>query len=365
MGRRTLAFVIDALIGTGLIFIIVAATFTTTEFASALAAKDMCTQMDFFTNNVCVSSGSTVWVGESGDVGMLFGVWGAFVLLNTLLLPGFTGWNLGKLIMGLRVVKQDTFELAGMGPNIGRGVLWVVDAFPWFVPLAGPVLGLATPGHRRIGDLVAKTFVVDKSLVGHPTPVRGIGSAPAAATHDFSVPPPPGMPPAPPPTSIAPPPPMGITPPPPMGITPPPTSTPPPPTTTQAPVATPLPPFAAPTGPPVIASPTPAPPMPTAAPPPAFPPMPTDPESIDQPVTDETESIDQPVPDETESAKPEADQTEPVDSLPVDSDPRQLGVHEPQWDQVRNTYIQWDPELSEWMEWSESGSRWIPISRRD
>ncbi|MGZ0219850.1 MAG: hypothetical protein ACKVIY_12640, partial [Acidimicrobiales bacterium] len=59
MGRRTLAFVIDALIGTGLIFIIVAATFTTTEFASALAAKDMCTQMDFFTNNVCVSSGST------------------------------------------------------------------------------------------------------------------------------------------------------------------------------------------------------------------------------------------------------------------------------------------------------------------
>jgi len=345
MGRRTLAFVIDALIGTALIFATVLATFTTTEFASTLAAEDICTQMDFFTDNVCINSGSTVWVGESDDVGMLILVWGVFVLFNTLLLPGFTGWSLGKLVMGLRVVKQDTFERAGMGPNIGRGVLWVLDAFPWFMPLAGLVLGLATPGHRRIGDLVAKTFVVDKALVGHPTPVRGVGSVPASAPAAFGVASPAGMPPAPPPTGIAPPPPTGIAPPPPT-------------TAAQAPTTTPLPPFAAPTGPPVVASPTPAPPTPSSTPPPAFPPIPAEPESIDQPV-----------PDEIESAMPEADQIEPVNSEPldsepvVDSEPQQLGTDGPQWDQNRDTYIQWDPELSEWMEWSESGSRWIPISR--
>ncbi|MBT5581162.1 MAG: RDD family protein, partial [Acidimicrobiaceae bacterium] len=191
MGRRTLAFVIDALIGTALIFVTVLATFTTTEFASTLAAEDICTQMDFFTDNVCINSGSTVWVGESDDVGMLMLVWGVYVLVNTLLLPGFTGWSLGKLLMGLRVVKQDTFERAGMGANIGRGVLWVLDAFPWFLPLAGLILGLATPGHRRIGDLAAKTFVVDKSLVGHPTPVRGVGSVPASAPAAFGIAPPP------------------------------------------------------------------------------------------------------------------------------------------------------------------------------
>ena len=316
MGRRTLAFVIDALIGTALIFVTVLATFTTTEFASTLAAEDICTQMDFFTDNVCINSGSTVWVGESDDVGMLMLVWGVYVLVNTLLLPGFTGWSLGKLVMGLRVVKQDTFERAGMGANIGRGVLWVLDAFPWFLPLAGLILGLATPGHRRIGDLAAKTFVVDKSLVGHPTPVRGVGSVPASAPAAF-----------------------GIAPPPPTGIA-------------QAPLTTPLPPFAAPTGPPVVASPTPTPPMPASAPPPAFPPIPSEPESIDQPL-----------PDEMESALPEADQIESVDSEAVDSEPQQLGTDGPQWDQARDTYIQWDPELSEWMEWSESESRWIPISR--
>ena len=316
MGRRTLAFVIDALIGTALIFVTVLATFTTTEFASTLAAEDICTQMDFFTDNVCINSGSTVWVGESDDVGMLMLVWGVYVLVNTLLLPGFTGWSLGKLVMGLRVVKQDTFERAGMGANIGRGVLWVLDAFPWFLPLAGLILGLATPGHRRIGDLAAKTFVVDKSLVGHPPPVRGVGSVPASAPAAF-----------------------GIAPPPPTGIA-------------QAPLTTPLPPFAAPTGPPVVASPTPTPPMPASAPPPAFPPIPSEPESIDQPL-----------PDEMESALPEADQIESVDSEAVDSEPQQLGTDGPQWDQARDTYIQWDPELSEWMEWSESESRWIPISR--
>ncbi|MDG2218263.1 MAG: RDD family protein [Acidimicrobiales bacterium] len=347
MGRRTLAFVIDALIGTALIFVTVLATFTTTEFASTLAAEDICTQMDFFTDNVCINSGSTVWVGESDDVGMLMLVWGVYVLVNTLLLPGFTGWSLGKLVMGLRVVKQDTFERAGMGANMGRGVSWVLDAFPWFLPLAGLILGLATPGHRRIGDLVAKTFVVDKSLVGHPTPVRGVGSVPASAPAAFGDASPVGMPPAPPSTSIAPPPPTSITPPPPTSITPP-----PPTGIAQAPLTTPLPPFAAPTGPPVVASPTPTPPMPASAPPPAFPPTPSEPESIDQPL-----------PDEMESALPEADQIESVDSEPVDSEPQQLGTDGPQWDQARDTYIQWDPELSEWMEWSESGGRWIPISR--
>jgi len=324
MGRRTLAFVIDALIGTAIIFIIVAATFTTTEFPSAVAAEDACAAIEFFSDDLCIQSGTSAWVGESGDVGLLVVLWGAFVLLNTILIPGFTGWSLGKLIMGLRVVKQDTFELAGMGPNIGRGVLWIVDSFPWFLPLVGFIVGLATPGHRRVGDMVAKTFVVDKSLVGQPIPVRGVGSEPnaVAPAQGYA---PPWMPPAPPGAGIAPPPPSTAPPPPPGR---PPVGTPPPPAPGQPPTPAP---FAPPSGAPIIPASSPTPVEPDAAAPPAFPPIP--------------------------EAQPEPD-------VAVEPEPeRRPGVDVPQWDEARNTYIQWDPELAEWMEWSETGGQWVPISR--
>ncbi len=322
MGRRTLAFVIDALIGTAIFIGVVAATFTTSEFASTTAAEDLCTQMEFFTDNACVNFGATVWVGEPADLGIVFLVWGLFVLLNTLLIPGFTGWSLGKLVMGLRVVKQDSFELAGMGPNLGRGFLWIADSFPFFVPLAGFVLGLATPGHRRIGDMVAKTFVIDKSLVGHPISVRGMGSAPTQTVAAMPFPPPPGMPIAPPATASAPPPP----------------STPPPP-------------FAAPTGPPVVASPTPAPPTPVAPPPAAPPPVSSAPPAF-PPLSTEPDTVEPPPPPAT-----------PAPSPAPDPEPRRPGIDGPQWDEARDTYIQWDPELAEWMEWNEAGGRWVPISR--
>lgn len=365
MGRRTLAFVIDALIGTAIFIGVVAATFTTSEFASTIAAEDLCTQMEFFTDNACVNFGATVWVGEPGDVAMVFLLWGAFVLLNTLLIPGFTGWSVGKLVMGLRVVKQDTFELAGMGPNLGRGFLWIADSFPFFVPLAGFVLGLATPGHRRIGDMVAKTYVVDKSLVGHPVQVRGVGSAtaPAAVAATTPFPPPPGMPIAPPATGSAPPPPMTAAP-----------ATPPPPSVGQSPVSSPPPPFAAPTGPPVVASPTPTPPppvapLPVAAPPvsvdpPAFPPLPIEPEVSEQAEPEKPGGI--------EPAQPEAIVPPPPPATPPpppeperepELEQRRPGIDGPQWDEARDTYIQWDPELTEWMEWSESAGRWVAISR--
>jgi uncharacterized RDD family membrane protein YckC len=337
MGRRTLAFVIDALIGTAIFIGVVAATFTTSEFASTTAAEDLCSQMEFFTDNACVNFGATVWVGEPGDVGIVFLLWGLFVLLNTLLIPGFTGWSIGKLIMGLRVVKQDTFELAGMGPNLGRGLLWIADSFPFFVPLAGFVLGLATPGHRRIGDMVAKTFVIDRTLVGRPTAVRGVGGAPAQPAVAMPFPPPPGMPIAPPATISAPPP-----------------STPPPPPTGQLPVSSP-PPFAAPTGSPVVASPTPEPPTPTTSAPTAPPPVSSTPPTFPPPPI-EPEAVDQPPPPATPPPPP-APEPEPG------PEQRRPGIDGPQWDEARDTYIQWDPELTEWMEWNEAGGRWVPISR--
>ena len=45
-------------------------------------------------------------------------------------------------------MKADTFEKAGLGANILRSVLWVVDAFPYVAPIVGGAL-LASKDHRR------------------------------------------------------------------------------------------------------------------------------------------------------------------------------------------------------------------------
>ena len=62
-----------------------------------------------------------------------------------------------------------------------RWLLWIADGFPYFLPLVGFIVGLTTVGHRRVGDMVAKTFVVRSSAVGAPIVVPGL-TAPAPPT---------------------------------------------------------------------------------------------------------------------------------------------------------------------------------------
>ena len=54
-----------------------------------------------------------------------------------------------------------------------RTVLWVVDAPPYCVPLVGFITGVTTVGHRRVGDMVAKTYVVGRRDAGEPVVVPG------------------------------------------------------------------------------------------------------------------------------------------------------------------------------------------------
>ena len=70
-GRRFLAFLIDALIGTALIFIYAAATFTNTEFDNDFTAALQCDVINELSNDVCIQAGSTVYVGDSGDMGVI------------------------------------------------------------------------------------------------------------------------------------------------------------------------------------------------------------------------------------------------------------------------------------------------------
>ncbi len=376
VGRRIGAFLIDGLIGVTLIFVFALATFTNTELGDSFTAELQCEVINEFSNDLCVQAGTTVYVGTENEVEIITLIWLAWVLISTMILPGITGWSPGKLLTGIRVVKADTFEKAGLGANILRGVLWVVDAFPYVAPIVGGAL-LASKDHRRVGDRAANTLVVRADSVGRP-PVQtpsAIVAPPTGAVTPSTTPPPPSGPPATTLVTASPPPPPATTPPPPTSPAPP--TSPPPPTSPAPPSAS-----AAPTGPPSAYQPPPpseyrtepAPSAPPVFPPPAatpvFPPTedaaPADPIPVVEPEPEPepepaAEAESAPIVEAEPAATPEPD-PEPVPESPAETSPRP-GVDAPMWDDARNTYIQWDPELTEWMEWSEAQGRWIPISR--
>lgn len=95
--------------------------------------------------------------------------------LDLVLLQGLTGATVGKLITGLRVVRPDGSK-ANIGWDALRTLLLFVDMFCCFLP--GAVLVFSTKGHRRIGDMAASTFVVDRRDVGQPILVAGLTAPP-------------------------------------------------------------------------------------------------------------------------------------------------------------------------------------------
>ena len=117
------------------------------------------------------SNGSTDYYQIDG-IGIFYGVGFLVWLLNLVLLQSATGASLGKLALGLRTVDE-TGATAGFGKVLVRQLLWIVDGIGCVVPLVGPITGLASKGHRRVGDMAAKTNVVASASVGTP-PMAGV-----------------------------------------------------------------------------------------------------------------------------------------------------------------------------------------------
>lgn len=171
-GRRALAWLIDAAIGTAVvtaIFVYDAMShFDVVQFRSRQAAEAHCDVL-WSEETKCVVSDNSVWsiTGEFDiNVSALVIAGLVMVLLQTMLLPGLTGWSPGKLLMELRVVDAITYQRAGLRANIVRGVCWIVDAFPF--ALVGIHARFHSDERRRVGDIVAGTLVVDKSALGEP-----------------------------------------------------------------------------------------------------------------------------------------------------------------------------------------------------
>lgn len=121
--------------------------------------------------------------GEAlGGGGAITLVWLTYALAGVAywsVLPGLTGWTLGKRVLGLRVVRTDGTCPAGVGRNFLRQLGWIADAFPYFPPyLTGFVLVVATERRQRVGDLIADTLVVRAESAGQPLAGAFGGAAP-------------------------------------------------------------------------------------------------------------------------------------------------------------------------------------------
>jgi uncharacterized RDD family membrane protein YckC len=91
---------------------------------------------------------------------------------------GLTGATLGKALFGIRTVNEGG-ESPGIGKQFIRGLLWIVDGL--CNGLVALVTILASKGHRRVGDMAAKTYVVRSSFKGAPIVIPGIAATPTPA----------------------------------------------------------------------------------------------------------------------------------------------------------------------------------------
>ena len=207
MGRRIVAYIIDSLLFSG---VFVAAMALTKNHVYTGAPSGACqTLRDGGFTGQCVQFGSRVYTWKSGGAAAGYGISALVGFIDFVLLQGITGASVGKLIMSLRVVDGQGAP-CGVGRAFVRWLLLLVDSGCIIV---GLLVALLTHPHRRVGDLVAGTYVVGLADVGRPIQV-----APPAYQYQSAQPGPPGW--APPGTAPPPTPGWGTTPPPAWGAPP-------------------------------------------------------------------------------------------------------------------------------------------------
>ncbi len=132
-GRRVLATIVDGLV-LGAVLYVFATLFGTTS-----------------------AEGGQVSASVSGVAAL-----GSFVLAFAyyIALEGLLGQTVGKMLLGIKVVREGTGEVPGIGAAAIRTVLRIVDGF--FFYLVAFVTVLASQKNQRLGDMAAGTLVVRK-----------------------------------------------------------------------------------------------------------------------------------------------------------------------------------------------------------
>ena len=185
VGRRILAFCIDWFLIISLVMLVLAPRLNAaaeTEPASRYkcpsaldATSSRNTAVD---STLCFQWGDEVYFVPQRDADRFttqyWGLLAAFSLLDLVVLQSLTGASVGKLLLGLRVVRLDGHR-AGPGAMVVRWFLLLLLFSCCFI--IDLVMVFTTKGHRRVGDFAAGTFVIRVRDVGHPLLIPGVNVA--------------------------------------------------------------------------------------------------------------------------------------------------------------------------------------------
>jgi uncharacterized RDD family membrane protein YckC len=167
LGSRVVSFVIDGVIGVGVCLAVFLTLAHKAPAGFPVPQSGLRLQLTVNENQ---------WYANGGRATLVLLIIVAFSLSYYAVLPGKTGWTLGKRVTNIRVVGPDGVAPAGTWRNFVRGFLWIADGFPYVVPgFVGWAVAAASSQRRRIGDMVANTYVIRG---GRPPRVTGSGYSP-------------------------------------------------------------------------------------------------------------------------------------------------------------------------------------------
>lgn len=132
-GRRVLATIVDAIV-LGILFALLTIPFGSSSVEGAAASSSL------------------------GSLGTLLYVALAFAYYP--LLEGYRGQTVGKMLLGIKVVREDTGDVPGIGAAAIRTVLRIIDGI--FAYLVAFITVLISGKNQRLGDMAAHTLVVRK-----------------------------------------------------------------------------------------------------------------------------------------------------------------------------------------------------------
>ena len=87
-------------------------------------------------------------------------LYGVFLVLYYILLEGYLGQTVGKMVLGIKVVREDNGEVPGLGGATIRTLFRIVDGL--FSYLVAFIAVQISGKNQRLGDMAAHTLVVRK-----------------------------------------------------------------------------------------------------------------------------------------------------------------------------------------------------------
>ena len=104
------------------------------------------------------SVGSANWNGSMPALPTL--LYGVIIVLYYILLEGYLGQTVGKMLLGIKVVREDNGEVPGLGGATIRTLLRIVDGISSY--LVAFIAVLIFGKNQRLGDMAAHTLVIRK-----------------------------------------------------------------------------------------------------------------------------------------------------------------------------------------------------------